>query len=230
MRSSRCAWPIAGRQEVYEWSIISVDGRAATRAAASAVADRRARQTGAVDILFVCGGINVREAVSPALLTALRGWRSAACRWARCAPAAMRSPRGACWIISRHHSLGESLGAARGVSAGAHQRPAVHHRPRPLHLLGRHRAAGPDAEPHSIEAGPADLAAGVRAIHRRSGAQGHRPAVRSAARAGRSVASRPHPGGAAHGGEHREAAVAGERSPRPRDCRAGRSSGCSSAI
>ena len=27
---------------------------------------------GPVDILFVCGGINVREAVSPALLTALR--------------------------------------------------------------------------------------------------------------------------------------------------------------
>ncbi len=60
------------------------------------------------------------------------------------------------------------------------------------------------------EAGAAHFAAGVRAIHRRSGAQGHRPPIHAAARAGRRIAPRPDPRRAAHGREHREAAVAGE--------------------
>ena len=60
-------------QDVYEWSVISMDGRAADASSGLNLSPTGALdQLGAVDILFVCGGINVREAVSPALLTALR--------------------------------------------------------------------------------------------------------------------------------------------------------------
>ncbi|HEY1312998.1 MAG TPA: GlxA family transcriptional regulator [Steroidobacteraceae bacterium] len=59
--------------EVYEWSIVSMDGNAVHASSGldlspSGVLDK----LGTVDILFVCGGVNVREAVSPALLTALK--------------------------------------------------------------------------------------------------------------------------------------------------------------
>jgi transcriptional regulator GlxA family with amidase domain len=60
-------------QEVYEWSVISLDGRAADASSGLTLSPTGALdKLGVVDILFVCGGINVREAVSPALLTALR--------------------------------------------------------------------------------------------------------------------------------------------------------------
>jgi transcriptional regulator GlxA family with amidase domain len=60
-------------QEVYDWSVISMDGRAAEASSGLSLSPTGALdKLGAVDILFVCGGINVREAVSPALLTALR--------------------------------------------------------------------------------------------------------------------------------------------------------------
>src|SRR5258708_37988469 len=60
-------------KEVYEWSVISVDGRAADASSGLNLSPTGAlEKLGPVDILFVCGGINVREAVSPALLTALR--------------------------------------------------------------------------------------------------------------------------------------------------------------
>ena len=59
-------------QDVYEWSVISMDGRAANASSGLNLSPTGALdQLGPVDILFVCGGINVREAVSPALLTAL---------------------------------------------------------------------------------------------------------------------------------------------------------------
>ena len=60
-------------QEVYEWSVISMDGRASDASSGLALSPTGTlEKLGVVDILFVCGGINVREAVSPALLTALR--------------------------------------------------------------------------------------------------------------------------------------------------------------
>jgi len=60
-------------QDVYEWSVVSLDGRATEASSGITLAPTRPlEQLGPVDILFVCGGINVREAVSPALLTALR--------------------------------------------------------------------------------------------------------------------------------------------------------------
>jgi transcriptional regulator GlxA family with amidase domain len=60
-------------KDVYEWSVISMDGHAADASSGLNLSPTGALdKLGPVDILFVCGGINVREAVSPALLTALR--------------------------------------------------------------------------------------------------------------------------------------------------------------
>ncbi len=68
----RMANRVVGR-EVYEWSIVSMDGSAAEASSGLALSPSgTVEKLGPVDILFVCGGINIREAVSPALLSALR--------------------------------------------------------------------------------------------------------------------------------------------------------------
>ena len=60
-------------KEIYQWSVVSMDGMAADASSALNLSPTAAlERLGAVDILFVCGGVNVREAVSPSLLTALR--------------------------------------------------------------------------------------------------------------------------------------------------------------
>jgi len=60
-------------KEIYEWSVISIDGLAAEASSGLTLNPTGAlEKLGNVDILFVCGGVNVRESVSPALLTALR--------------------------------------------------------------------------------------------------------------------------------------------------------------
>lgn len=67
---------MANRQmgaEIYEWSVVTLDGGPAESSSGLTLTptgplDKLHRS----DIVFVCGGINVREAVSPALLTALR--------------------------------------------------------------------------------------------------------------------------------------------------------------
>ena len=60
-------------QEIYEWPLVSLDGRTEEASGGLSLSPTMALgKMGLVDILFVCGGINVREAVSPALLTALR--------------------------------------------------------------------------------------------------------------------------------------------------------------
>jgi transcriptional regulator GlxA family with amidase domain len=60
-------------QPVYEWSLVSLDGRPVTASSGLELGPTIAlEKLGKVEILFVCGGINVREAVTPALLAALR--------------------------------------------------------------------------------------------------------------------------------------------------------------
>jgi len=60
-------------QEAYEWVVASLDGQPVTASNGLALSPTVALdQIGRVDVVFVCGGINVREAVSPALLAALR--------------------------------------------------------------------------------------------------------------------------------------------------------------
>jgi transcriptional regulator GlxA family with amidase domain len=60
-------------QTVYEWSIASLDG-ASTPASNGLQLSPTVplEQLGPVDILFVCGGVRVQEAVSPKILSALR--------------------------------------------------------------------------------------------------------------------------------------------------------------
>jgi AraC family transcriptional regulator, glycine betaine-responsive activator len=60
-------------KEVYEWTVVSLDGQAAESSSGLKILPTGALdKLGAVDVLFVCGGVNIRESVSPALLTALR--------------------------------------------------------------------------------------------------------------------------------------------------------------
>jgi AraC family transcriptional regulator, glycine betaine-responsive activator len=60
-------------QNAYEVSIVSLDGAPVTASNGLQLAPTGAlEKMGRVDIVFVCGGVNVREAVSRPLLTALR--------------------------------------------------------------------------------------------------------------------------------------------------------------
>jgi len=68
----RMANSISG-QLAYEWSIVSLDGEAVTASNGLTLQTTRSLTSlGRVDILFVCGGIDVREGVSVPLLRALR--------------------------------------------------------------------------------------------------------------------------------------------------------------
>jgi AraC family transcriptional regulator, glycine betaine-responsive activator len=60
-------------QAVYEWAIVSLDGRPVLASNGLDLAPTIALdKLGKVEILFVCGGVNVREAVTAPLLSALR--------------------------------------------------------------------------------------------------------------------------------------------------------------
>ncbi len=60
-------------QLAYEWSIASLDGSPVTASNGLTLTPTRALdQLGRVDILFVCGGVQVREAITPQLLLTLR--------------------------------------------------------------------------------------------------------------------------------------------------------------
>jgi AraC family transcriptional regulator, glycine betaine-responsive activator len=72
LEALRMANRVAG-QDVYEWSVASLDGRPVPASSGLELTPTiPLDKTGKVEILFVCGGINVREAVSSPLLTALR--------------------------------------------------------------------------------------------------------------------------------------------------------------
>ncbi len=60
-------------QAAYEWLIVSLDGQPVPASNGLALSPTvPLADVGRADIVFVCGGINVREAVSPGLLAALR--------------------------------------------------------------------------------------------------------------------------------------------------------------
>jgi AraC family transcriptional regulator, glycine betaine-responsive activator len=60
-------------QDAYQWSIVSLDGRPVLASSGLDLAPTVALdKLGKVEILFVCGGIQVRDAVSAALLAALK--------------------------------------------------------------------------------------------------------------------------------------------------------------
>lgn len=60
-------------QTAYEWLIVSLDGHPVAASNGLTLSPtERLSEAGPVDLVFVCGGVNVREAVSPALLSTLR--------------------------------------------------------------------------------------------------------------------------------------------------------------
>jgi transcriptional regulator GlxA family with amidase domain len=60
-------------QSVYEWSIVSLDGQPTAASNGLKLSPTSPlEQAGAVDILFVCGGVDVQEAVSPKIIAALK--------------------------------------------------------------------------------------------------------------------------------------------------------------
>jgi len=68
----RMANRIAG-QDAYEWSLFSMDGRPAKSSSSLELSPTLSLdKLGSPDILFVCGGVNVRDAVLPPLITTLR--------------------------------------------------------------------------------------------------------------------------------------------------------------
>ena len=68
----RMANRVSGRQ-VYDWRIVSLDGRpVAASNGLMLTPTEQLSHAGPLDLLFVCGGVNVRDAVSPALVAALK--------------------------------------------------------------------------------------------------------------------------------------------------------------
>lgn len=68
----RMANYLSGR-EVYQWSIVTLDGQPATASNGAYMLPTVALdETGPVNIAFVCGGIKVKEAITSPLLAALR--------------------------------------------------------------------------------------------------------------------------------------------------------------
>src|SRR4026209_1541068 len=68
----RMANRVVGR-DVYEWRIVSLDGRPGRAGRGPDLTPTISlEKLGKVEILFVCGGVNVRYAVTAPLLTALR--------------------------------------------------------------------------------------------------------------------------------------------------------------
>lgn len=60
-------------ERVYEWSIVSLDGQPARASNGLQLSPTIAlEQAGRLDILFVCGGVDVQEVVTPKILAALR--------------------------------------------------------------------------------------------------------------------------------------------------------------
>ena len=66
---------ILAEQVAYEWAIASLSGEPVPSSNGLTLAPTVALdQVGRPDVLFVCGGVDVRAAVSPALLSTLRRW------------------------------------------------------------------------------------------------------------------------------------------------------------
>jgi transcriptional regulator GlxA family with amidase domain len=60
-------------QPVYEWAIVSLDGQPTAASNGLQLSPTLAlEQAGSFDILFVCGGVDVQEAVTPKVLAALK--------------------------------------------------------------------------------------------------------------------------------------------------------------
>jgi len=62
-----------GQGRLYDWTVLTLDGRAAQASNGLAISPTEAlNEGGPFDVLFVCGGVDVRDAMSPKLQSALR--------------------------------------------------------------------------------------------------------------------------------------------------------------
>ena len=184
-------------QTVYQWSIVSLDGQPTPASNGLQLSPTMALELlGPVDILFVCGGVNVQEAVSPKILAALRRL------------AERRIPLGA--LCTGGYALAKA-GLLDKYRATIHWENLSALREEFPRIQLSDQLFSIDRDRFTCSGGVARstrLAAHLRAVHRRARAQRPRPAVRAAASSDRREPREPDQGGAAHGGEHREAAVA----------------------
>src|SRR6266403_416751 len=62
-----------GQGSLYDWTVLTLDGRPAVASNGLSIAPTRAlAEAGPIDVLFVCGGVDVRDAVDQRLQSALR--------------------------------------------------------------------------------------------------------------------------------------------------------------
>ena len=192
--------------------MLSIDGRAAEASSGLSLSPTGTLdKLGPVDILFVCGGINVREAVSPALLTALRRL------------AERRVPLGG--LCTGGYALARA-GLLDNFSATIHWENLSALREEFPRVRISDQLFTIDRDRFTCSGGTAPLDLMLNLIQVKLGPRisqlvseqfivervrkdTDRQYIPLRAQVGR-VAPRPDPGGAAHGGEHREAAVAGE--------------------
>ena len=84
-------------ETVYDWSIASLDGTPTVASNGLQLSPTVALDSiKSVDILFVCGGVEVQSAVSPQVVSALRRFADDGHPWARCVQAVTRWQRRAC--------------------------------------------------------------------------------------------------------------------------------------
>lgn len=95
-------------QPLYRWSVISPDGGPVTASNGLTVDTGPAECVGQPDIVFVCGGVDVQRATTPAHLSTLRRFARSGIRSAACARAPMRSRNRGCSPATRARSTGRT--------------------------------------------------------------------------------------------------------------------------
>ena len=72
------------KREAYEWALATLDGTPASASNGLSMAPTIALDAmGSANIVFVVGGVNVEQAVTPALLSTLRAAETLSATWAR---------------------------------------------------------------------------------------------------------------------------------------------------
>ena len=184
----RIANRLSGRP-LYDWRLVSRDGgagageqrhrdpgrcrhRGATsRPATGTAAGRRPVRRAGLGALPEQGGVRLAAPLGPAR----RPDRRLVHRRARAGPRRPARPP------SLHDPLGEPAGLHRGVPGDPGHLGPLRDRPQPLHLLGRHGGARPDAAPDRAGAWRRARDQGLRAVHRRPHPRPARPPAHAAA-------------------------------------------------
>jgi AraC family transcriptional regulator, glycine betaine-responsive activator len=190
-------------QPVYDWSIVSLDGTPTPASNGLQLSPTLPLELAAnVDILFVCGGVGVQEAVSPKVLSALKRF------------ADRRVPLGAlctggyalakAGLLDKYHATihWENLSALR------EEFPRIQLSDQ-LFTIDRDRfTCSGGVAPLDLMLHLVEEKLGARISQLISEQERPRPPVRTAARPDRREPREPHQGRATHGRQHRAAVVA----------------------